>query len=246
MQRIIEIQDVSFLISKNHIRTTSAKLYWMRYKTLEANIYLYINVRNNVSVADLVRQLESFADDKITDTANSRWGSQKTLHLNSSKAALAKVDKSLFEVSYIKQPTFFRFEESMAKLLATRQITKIQYIQNTFEVYCYFFFTILNFLNQLRSTKCKNIITKFAKNIRPGKKYIRIHILECNFAKLPNAWNYTFGSLILSLLTLWFLDKTFVTFHNLLFIFNKFSPNLKIRLNYIVTIRNNMLQKLIF
>lgn len=44
----------------------------MRYKTLEANIYLYINVRNNVSVADLVRQLESFADDKITDTANSR------------------------------------------------------------------------------------------------------------------------------------------------------------------------------
>lgn len=65
--------------------------------------YLYIKVRRYVSVADLVRQLESLAEERITDTASWRWGSQKILHFSSSKAALANVDKSLFDVSFKRQ-----------------------------------------------------------------------------------------------------------------------------------------------
>lgn len=38
-------------------------------RTREEATYLYINVRKNVKVADLVRQLESLAEARITDTA---------------------------------------------------------------------------------------------------------------------------------------------------------------------------------
>lgn len=61
--------------------------------------YLYIKVRRNVNVADLVLQLESLAEERITDRASWSCGFQKILHFNNSKAALAKVDKSLFDVS---------------------------------------------------------------------------------------------------------------------------------------------------
>jgi len=59
-----------------------------------------------VSVADLVRQLESLAEERITDTASWRWGSQKILHSSNSKADLANADNSLFNVSFKKQITF--------------------------------------------------------------------------------------------------------------------------------------------
>lgn len=62
-----------------------------------------MKVLRNVNVADLVRQLESLAEERITDRASCRLGSQKTLHFSNSKAALAKVDKSLFDVSFRKQ-----------------------------------------------------------------------------------------------------------------------------------------------
>lgn len=65
--------------------------------------YLYINVRRYVNVADLVRQLESLADLRITATAFCRCESLKTLHFNNSKAAFANVDKSLFDVSFKSQ-----------------------------------------------------------------------------------------------------------------------------------------------
>ena len=65
--------------------------------------YLYIKVRRYVRVADLVLQLKSLAEERITDTAFWRWGSQKILHFSNSKAALANVDKSLFDVSF-KEP----------------------------------------------------------------------------------------------------------------------------------------------
>lgn len=69
--------------------------------------YLYINVRRYVNVADLVRQLESLADLRITATAFWRWGSLKTLHFNNAKAAFANVDKSLFDVSFkLQRQTF--------------------------------------------------------------------------------------------------------------------------------------------
>lgn len=79
--------------------------------------YLYIKVRRNVNVADLVLQLESFAEERITDRASWRWGFQKTLHFNNSKAALAKVDRSLFDVSFKKQPISLRYEELFPRQL---------------------------------------------------------------------------------------------------------------------------------
>jgi len=59
-----------------------------------------MKVRRYVNVADLVRQLESLAAERITDTAFWRWGSQTIIHLSNSNAALANVDKSLFDVSF--------------------------------------------------------------------------------------------------------------------------------------------------
>lgn len=70
------------------------------FKSHSKDHYLYIKVRRYVRVADLVLQLESSAEDRIMLTAFWRWGSQKILHLSNSKAALANVDKSLFDVSF--------------------------------------------------------------------------------------------------------------------------------------------------
>jgi hypothetical protein len=62
--------------------------------------YLYIKVRKYVRVADRVRQLESLAEERITETALWRWGAKKILHFSNSKHAFASVDKSLFDVSF--------------------------------------------------------------------------------------------------------------------------------------------------
>jgi hypothetical protein len=59
-----------------------------------------MKVRRYVNVADLVRQLESLAEERITSMAFWRWGSQTIIHFNNSNAALANVDKSLFDVSF--------------------------------------------------------------------------------------------------------------------------------------------------
>jgi hypothetical protein len=65
-----------------------------------------MKIRRYVNTADLVRQLESLAEERITDTTSWRWGSQKILHPSKSKAALASADKSLFNVSFRKQKYF--------------------------------------------------------------------------------------------------------------------------------------------
>lgn len=61
--------------------------------------YLYIKVWMYLREADLVRQLGSLSEDRITVTASCRKGRLKILHLNSSNVAFARVDKSLFDVS---------------------------------------------------------------------------------------------------------------------------------------------------
>lgn len=66
-------------------------------------VYLYMNDRIYVKVADLVLQIESPAEERITDITFCRWGSQKTLHLSNPKAAFANADKSLFDVSFITE-----------------------------------------------------------------------------------------------------------------------------------------------
>ena len=58
------------------------------------------------SVADLVRQLESLAEERITDIASARCGSQKIVHCSNLKADLANADKSLFNISFKKQIIF--------------------------------------------------------------------------------------------------------------------------------------------
>jgi hypothetical protein len=68
-----------------------------------------MKIRRYVNTADLVRQLESLAEERITDTTSWRWGSQKILHPSKSKAALASADKSLFNVSFRKQKIFLRY-----------------------------------------------------------------------------------------------------------------------------------------
>lgn len=49
-----------------------------------------------------MRQLASLAKERIVSITFLKWGSKKTLHFSNSKAALARVDKSLFDVSYKK------------------------------------------------------------------------------------------------------------------------------------------------
>lgn len=59
-----------------------------------------MKLRKNVKVADRVRQLESWAEERIMDTAFCRWGTPKTLHFSNSKDAFARFDRSLDDVSF--------------------------------------------------------------------------------------------------------------------------------------------------
>lgn len=74
-------------------------------ESLKQVTHLNIKVRRYVRVADLVRQLESFAEERITETAFWRWGSEMILHFSNSNATFANVDRSLFDVSFKRAKT---------------------------------------------------------------------------------------------------------------------------------------------
>lgn len=100
------------ILSNHLVKLESVTLYNWEVHGVNENPckkpYLCMKVCRYVSVADLVRQLESSAEERITDMASWRWGSQKILHSSNSKAALANVDKSLFDVSFRKKITFLQ------------------------------------------------------------------------------------------------------------------------------------------